>query len=69
MLSRNEFDKCNACVFRDTPDWCRGILHHNLDDDSPCYDFDKFEPDKHRIVELAKKHRMTICDLIALINL
>lgn len=68
-MATDVFSKCNFCVFRDNPDWCNGILHEIKDDMAPCYDFDKFKPDKHKVIRFAEEHHMSISDVIALINL
>ena len=55
-----EFSKCKFCKSYDNYDGCRNYY---------CCDNDLFEPDKERIIEVAKEKEMSVADVIALINL
>ena len=57
----DEFDKCRFCKHYDNFDGCVYVCG--------CIDCDSYEPNKNRIIEKAKEKRMSVADVIALINL
>lgn len=58
---RNEYDKCKFCVDYDK--------YSNCYDDVPCIDYERFSPDYQRIICKAREENMSVCDVIALMNL
>ena len=56
----NEYDKCKFCV---DYSWT-GCL-----DDVTCVDYERFSPDYQRIISKAREEDISVCDVIALMNL
>lgn len=56
----NEYDKCKFCVDYSCG-WCR--------DDVECINYERFSPDYQRIIYKAREENMSVCDVIALMNL
>lgn len=57
----NEYDKCKFCVDYDK--------YSNCYNDVPCIDYERFSPDYQRIIWKAREENMSVCDVIALMNL
>lgn len=57
---RDEYNKCNFCKYYDTFDGSTGW---------GCANYDSYEPDKDKLIEIAHQKEISVSDLIALINL
>ena len=68
-MAKGEFEKCNFCIHRNNKLMCNGMYDPYDWDWYGCSDYDDFEPDKHRIIEVSKQFGISVSDLIALINL
>lgn len=57
---RDEYDKCNFCKHYDTFDGCM---------DWYCNNYESYNPDKDKLIEVAQQKGISVSDLITLINL
>lgn len=69
MAYEGFLNKCKICVHRDNPVMCNGMYDPYDLEDGGCVDYEYFQADKLRVIELAREMEMSISDLLALINL
>ena len=55
----DDFRKCNFCQYYDEYEGCEW----------GCDNYEDFKPAKWRMVEFAKEHKISVADLIALIEM